>query len=65
MLILSILFSTAVRPVVVDKLVVLGISPLTSFVLALRVNLVAKLLILDILSSICFISALYTYLLTT
>ena len=38
---LGILFSTAVRAVVVAKLVILGISSLTSFILALRVPLVA------------------------
>ena len=47
------------------KLVILGISPLTSFVLPLRVILVAKLLILGILSSTFFILALYTSFLTT
>ena len=36
-------FSTAVRAVVVAKLVILGISFLTSFILGLRVVLVAKL----------------------
>ena len=40
--ILGILYSTAVRAVVVAKLVILGILPLTSFILALRVVLVAK-----------------------
>ena len=35
LLTLSILFSAAIRPVVVVKLVILGISPLTSFILAL------------------------------
>ena len=48
---LGILFSTAVRALVVAKLVILGISPLTSFILALRVVLVAKLVISGILSS--------------
>ena len=43
---LGILFSTAVKAVVVvAKLVILGISPLTSFILALREALVAKLVI--------------------
>ena len=37
----GILFSTAVREVIMAKLVILGISPLTSFVLPLRVVLVA------------------------
>ena len=49
LLTLGILFSTAVRAVVVvAKLVILGISPLTSFILALREALVAKLVILGI-----------------
>ena len=43
----------------------LGISPLTSFILALREALVAKLVISGILSSIFFILALYTSFLTT
>ena len=49
LLTLGILFSTAVRAVVVAKLLILDISPLTSFVLALRVALVAKLVILGFL----------------
>ena len=48
LLTLGILFSTAVRAVVVAKLAILGISPLTSFILALTEALVAKLLILGI-----------------
>ena len=52
---MGILFSTALRAVVVVKLVILGISPLTSFILALRVVLVAKLVISGILSSIFLI----------
>ena len=36
------LFSTVIRAAVVAKLVILGILPLTSFILALRVVLVAK-----------------------
>ena len=36
------LFSTALRAVVVAKLVILGILSLTSFILVLRVELVAK-----------------------
>ena len=39
----SILFSTAVRAVVVAKLVILGILFLTSFILALKVEVVAQL----------------------
>ena len=42
---LRVLFSTAVKAVIVAKLVILGVSPLTSFILALRVVLVAKLVI--------------------
>ena len=38
-------FSPAVRAVVVAKLVILGISLLTSFILALRLVLVSKLVI--------------------
>ena len=45
LLTLGISFSTAVRAVVVAKLVILGISPLTSFILALRVVLVVKLVV--------------------
>ena len=43
LLTLGILFSTALRVVFVAKLVILGISPLTSFILTLRVVLIAKL----------------------
>ena len=43
LLTLGFLFSTTVRAVVLARLVILGISPLTSFILALRVVLVAKL----------------------
>ena len=46
---LSILFSAAIRAVVVAKLVILSISPLTSLILALKEELVAKLVILAIL----------------
>ena len=62
---LSILFPTAEKAVVVAKLVILGISPLTSFILVLRVSLVAKLVISGISSSIFLILALYTSFLTT
>ena len=55
----GVLFSTVIRAAVAAKLVVLGISFLTSFILALRVALVAKLVISGILSSIFFILALY------
>ena len=58
---LRILFSAVVRAAVVAKLVVLlGISRLISFILALRVVLVAKLVISGILSSTVLILALYT-----
>ena len=52
------------RAVVPAKIVMLGISPLTSIVLALSLVLVAKLVISGILSSIFFILALYTSFLT-
>ena len=65
LLILAILFSAAVRAVVLAKLVIQGISPLTLFILALKVVLVAKWVISGILSSISFILALYTSFLTT
>ena len=58
LLTLGISFSTAVRVLVVAKLVILGISPWTSFIWALRAVLVAKLVIPGILSSIVFILAL-------
>ena len=58
MLTLGILFSTAVTAVVVAKLVILFISPLTSFILALREALVAKLGILGISPLTSFILAL-------
>ena len=48
LLILGILFSTAVRVVVVAKLIILGISPLASSFLALRAVVVAKLVVLGI-----------------
>ena len=60
LLTLSILFSTALTAVVVPKLVILDILFLTSFILALRVVLVAKSVVSGTLSSICFILALYT-----
>ena len=61
----GILFSTAARALVVVKLVILGISPLTSFILAWRETLVAMLVISGILSSIFLILALYASFLTT
>ena len=62
---MAILFSAAVKALVVAKLVILSVSPLTSFILALRVVSVARLEISDILSSIFFTLALYTSFLTT
>ena len=64
LLTLGISFSRAVRAVAVAKLVLLGISPLTSFILALRVEVVAKLAILDISPLNSFILALRVVLLT-
>ena len=52
---LGILFSTALREVLVAKLVILGISPVTLIALTLRVVLLAKLAISGILSSIFLI----------
>ena len=60
LLTLRILFLTAVRALVVAKLVILGIFTFNLIYLALRVVLVAKLVISGILSSIFFILALYT-----
>ena len=65
LLTLGILFTTVVRAAVVTKLVILGISSLTLFILGLREALVAKLVISGILSSIFFILALYTSFLAT
>ena len=65
LLILGVLFSIAVTAVAVAKLLILGISLLTSFILALRVVLVAKLVISSTLSSIFLILTLYTSFLTT
>ena len=47
---LGILFSTALRVVLAAKLLILGISPITSFILALKVVLVATFVMSDILS---------------
>ena len=52
----SILFSTAVRAVVVSKLVILGILFLTLFILAFRAAVVTKLVILGIL----FLTSFFT-----
>ena len=65
LLILGILFSTAVNEEVVARPVILGISFFTSFIFVLRLVLVTKLLISGILSSISFILALYSVFLTT
>ena len=59
LLILGILFSTAVRVVVVAKLLILSIFDLTSFMLALRVVLLAKLVISSILTSMFLIFTFY------
>ena len=65
LLTLGILFSTVVKAAVVAKLVILGISPLTTCILALREALVAKLVISGISSSIFYILALYKSILIT
>ena len=65
LLILRFLHLTAVRAVVVAKLIILGISPLTSFVLALKEALVPKLIILGISPVTSFILALTEALVTT
>ena len=57
LLTLGILFSTAVRAVVVTKSVILGILFSTSFILALRVVLVATLVI----SGIFYLSIIYIF----
>ena len=46
------ILSTAVRALVVARLVILGISPLTLFILPARVVLVARLIMSGILSLI-------------
>ena len=61
LLTLGTLFSTVVRAAVVANLVILGLSPLTSFILALRVVLVDKLVISGILSTIFFTLGLYIF----
>ena len=65
LLTLDVLFSTEVRAIVAAKLVMLGTSFLTSFILAWTVVLVAKFVIPGILSSIFLILSLYTSFLTT
>ena len=57
LLTLSILFSTAVRALVVAKLVILGISLLTPFILAWRAVVAAKLVVLGVSPLISFILA--------
>ena len=61
LLTLGLLFSRALRAVLVAKLQILSISPLASIILALTAVLVAKLVMLGILSSTFFILALYTF----
>ena len=61
----GILFSTAVTAEVVAKLLILGISALTSFIFVLRKVLVAKLVISSVLSSMFLTLALYYVFLTT
>ena len=66
LLTLGILSSTKVKAAVLAKLIILGIFPLNSFILALRGTLVANLVvILGILSLTFLILALYTPFLTT
>ena len=47
LLTLAILVSTALWEALIAKLVISGISPLTSFILALRVVLVAKVVVIS------------------
>ena len=61
----SILFATPVRAVVVAKLLMLGMSVLTSFILALSIVAVAKLVVSSVLPPIFLILALYSVFLTT
>ena len=65
LLALGVLFSTPIREPVVANLVILGTSPLTSFLLALRVVLLPTLVMSGILSSIFFNLALYESFLAT
>ena len=60
LLTLVVFISAAFRAVLLPKLVILGISPLILFVLALRVGLVTRFVVSGILSSFFFILALYT-----
>ena len=61
LLTLGTIFSTVVRAAVAANLVILGLSPLTSFILALRVVLVDRLVISGILSTIFFTLGLYIF----
>ena len=61
LLTLGTIFSTVVRAAVAANSVILGLSPLTSFILALRVVLVDKLVMSGILSTIFFTLALYIF----
>ena len=63
-LILGVLFSTVVKAEVVAKLVMVGILPLTSFILAFRAELVVKLVLLGISPLTSFILASRTALVT-
>ena len=57
-------FILALREVLVAKLVISGISPLTSFILALREALLAELVTSDFLFPTVLILASYTFFLT-
>ena len=61
LLTLGFLLSITLRETLVAKLVILGISTLTSFILALRVVLVAKFVILGILYSIFYVSITWIF----
>ena len=65
LLTLGILFSAAVNAEVVAKSLIFGILALTSFILVLRIVLVANLVISGILSSIFLILRSYSVFLTT
>ena len=54
----------ALRAAVVVKLIILGISPLTSFILALKVALVAKFVMILILCSVFLTTSFSTTLLS-
>ena len=64
LLILDILFSTALTAILLPRLVIFGIPPLNSFILALRIVLVARLVMSSNLFLLFFILALYTSFLT-